>query len=62
MPSVRGSDHCPVYIDLHEEITDSKGNVRKLRDEIHMSGEKTRTASFMCSVLARVLWEAAIAV
>lgn len=40
MPSVRGSDHCPVYIDLHEEITDSKGNVRKLRDEMHMSGEK----------------------
>lgn len=40
MPFVRGSDHCPVYIDLLDEITDSNGQVRKLRDEMHMSNGK----------------------
>ncbi|KLO07432.1 DNase I-like protein [Schizopora paradoxa] len=40
MPSVRGSDHCPVYIDLHDEIAGENGEVRKLRDEMQMSSER----------------------
>ncbi|EMD39007.1 hypothetical protein CERSUDRAFT_47445 [Gelatoporia subvermispora B] len=31
-PSIKGSDHCPLYIDLHEEITSETGEVMKLRD------------------------------
>ncbi|KAI0369805.1 DNase I-like protein [Pilatotrama ljubarskyi] len=31
-PSLKGSDHCPVYIDLREEITVESGDTIKLRD------------------------------
>lgn len=29
---VKGSDHCPVFVDLHDEITTSDGSVIRLRD------------------------------
>lgn len=29
---IMGSDHCPVYVDLHEEITQADGSTLKLRD------------------------------
>ena len=29
---VKGSDHCPVFVDLHEQITTSDGSVLQLRD------------------------------
>lgn len=29
---VKGSDHCPVFVDLHEQITTSDGSVLRLRD------------------------------
>lgn len=29
---VKGSDHCPAFVDLHEEITTSNGSVLRLRD------------------------------
>ncbi|CAE6506017.1 unnamed protein product [Rhizoctonia solani] len=31
-PDIRGSDHCPVFIDLHDEITSSDGQVSRLVD------------------------------
>ncbi|KAJ7633987.1 Endonuclease/exonuclease/phosphatase [Mycena rosella] len=31
-PELKGSDHCPVFIDLHEQIVDAHGAVVKLRD------------------------------
>jgi AP endonuclease-2 len=35
-PSIKGSDHCPVFVDLHEEITTDTGERRVLRDLMHM--------------------------
>lgn len=32
LPSLKGSDHCPVYIDLHDEITGTDGTVTRLSD------------------------------
>lgn len=32
LPGLKGSDHCPVYIDLHDEITDADGAVTRLSD------------------------------
>ncbi|KAI0314600.1 Endonuclease/exonuclease/phosphatase [Amylostereum chailletii] len=34
--SVKGSDHCPIYIDLHDEITLESGATLKLRDVMKM--------------------------
>jgi AP endonuclease-2 len=31
-PEIKGSDHCPVFIDLHDQIIDTSGGVIKLRD------------------------------
>ncbi|KAJ6472050.1 Endonuclease/exonuclease/phosphatase [Mycena sanguinolenta] len=31
-PEIKGSDHCPVFIDLHDEISDKNRGVVKLRD------------------------------
>ncbi|KAJ1306827.1 hypothetical protein OPQ81_007813 [Rhizoctonia solani] len=31
-PEIRGSDHCPVFIDLHDEITSPDGQVSRLVD------------------------------
>jgi AP endonuclease-2 len=31
-PEIKGSDHCPVFIDLHDQIIDSNGGVVNLRD------------------------------
>ncbi|KAF8738924.1 DNA-(apurinic or apyrimidinic site) lyase, partial [Rhizoctonia solani] len=31
-PDIRGSDHCPIFIDLHDEITSSDGEVLHLAD------------------------------
>ncbi|KAH7929050.1 DNase I-like protein [Leucogyrophana mollusca] len=32
LPSLKGSDHCPIYIDLHDEITTEAGVKLALRD------------------------------
>ena len=32
LPSLKGSDHCPVYIDLHDEIAGTDGTVTRLSD------------------------------
>ncbi|KAG6864016.1 hypothetical protein C0991_001083 [Blastosporella zonata] len=31
-PQIKGSDHCPVYLDLHDEIVDASGVTIKLQD------------------------------
>ncbi|PSR70675.1 hypothetical protein PHLCEN_2v13448 [Hermanssonia centrifuga] len=38
-PSLKGSDHCPIYIDLHEEITLDSGETVKLRDAMQQNQE-----------------------
>ncbi|EKM50195.1 uncharacterized protein PHACADRAFT_153651 [Phanerochaete carnosa HHB-10118-sp] len=38
-PSVKGSDHCPIYIDLHNEITLDCGETVKLRDAMKQCHE-----------------------
>jgi AP endonuclease-2 len=35
-PSIKGSDHCPVSVNLHDEITTDTGEKLILRDLIHM--------------------------
>ncbi|EJD48278.1 DNase I-like protein [Auricularia subglabra TFB-10046 SS5] len=37
--SVKGSDHCPVYVDLHDEIVGEDGNVVRLRDAMKQMPE-----------------------
>jgi len=36
-PSIKGSDHCPVYIDLHDEITLETGDRITLQDVMKLS-------------------------
>ncbi|KAF8160011.1 Endonuclease/exonuclease/phosphatase [Crassisporium funariophilum] len=38
-PHVKGSDHCPVYVDFRDEITDSHGNTVQLRDVLGVQAE-----------------------
>jgi AP endonuclease-2 len=33
-PSLKGSDHCPIYIDLHDSITDATGQILELKVEM----------------------------
>ncbi|KAH9175883.1 Endonuclease/exonuclease/phosphatase [Lactarius sanguifluus] len=35
-PSIKGSDHCPVFVDFHDEITTDAGERLVLRDLMHM--------------------------
>ena len=35
-PSIKGSDHCPVFVDLYEEITTDTSERLVLRDLMHM--------------------------
>ncbi|KAI9062637.1 DNase I-like protein [Trametes sanguinea] len=37
LPSLKGSDHCPIYIDLREELTLDSGETIKLRDAMKQS-------------------------
>ena len=39
-PSLKGSDHCPIYIDLHDEITTDAGERLSLRDMLSTDGNK----------------------
>src|SRR3954463_14447814 len=36
-PDVMGSDHCPIFADLREEVTLGDGTSRRLRDELTTS-------------------------
>jgi AP endonuclease-2 len=35
-PLLKGSDHCPIYIDLHDSVIDFEGRTRTLREEMQM--------------------------
>ncbi|KAI9440385.1 Endonuclease/exonuclease/phosphatase [Lactarius indigo] len=35
-PSIKGSDHCPVFVDFHDEITTDAGEKLVLRDLMYM--------------------------
>lgn len=39
-PSLKGSDHCPIYIDLHDEITTDTGERLFLRDVLPAGGNR----------------------
>lgn len=39
-PSLKGSDHCPIYIDLHDEIITGAGERLSLRDVLPMDGNR----------------------
>jgi len=41
-PSIKGSDHCPVFVDLHDEITTESGEKLVLRDLMHMSADAAK--------------------
>lgn len=51
-PSLKGSDHCPIYIDLHDEITLESGEKVLLRDAM-----KQNTAPREAPRLAAKYWE-----
>jgi AP endonuclease-2 len=34
-PEIKGSDHCPVFIDLHDQIVDASGVNLSLKDAMH---------------------------
>ena len=38
-PSVKGSDHCPIFIDLHDEIILPSGETLSLRDAMRQGSE-----------------------
>ncbi|KAG8907412.1 Class II abasic (AP) endonuclease [Tulasnella sp. 403] len=51
---VRGSDHCPVYIDLHDEITLPSGEVLTLKHAVQMvDAQGTATAREPPRICAR---------
>ncbi|KAL0571963.1 Class II abasic (AP) endonuclease [Marasmius crinis-equi] len=38
-PHIKGSDHCPVYVDFHDEITTAENVTLKLKDLLSGAGE-----------------------
>jgi AP endonuclease-2 len=41
-PSIKGSDHCPVLVDLHDEITTDAGEKVVLRELMHMGADNAK--------------------
>jgi AP endonuclease-2 len=42
LPSLKGSDHCPIYVDLHDEITSADGASISLRQAMKLDDEAIR--------------------
>ena len=42
LPSLKGSDHCPIYVDLHDEITSTDGTSISLRQAMKLDSEAIR--------------------
>lgn len=40
-PSIKGSDHCPIFVDLHDEISISEGVKTRLFESEHFENAKT---------------------
>ncbi|KAJ3821545.1 Endonuclease/exonuclease/phosphatase [Lentinula raphanica] len=57
-PSIKGSDHCPVWIDLHEEITLPETNLTiKLRDRMSCTTSGQIQAKPVAPRLATHFWD-----
>jgi AP endonuclease-2 len=41
-PSIKGSDHCPVFVDFHDEITTDAGEKLVLRELMHMGADSAK--------------------
>ena len=56
--SIKGSDHCPVFVDFHDEITTDAGEKLVLRDLMHMrrSEEEENAAKREPPRLAAKYW------
>ena len=39
LPSIKGSDHCPVFIDLHDEIVTESGQTQSLKEAMQRNCE-----------------------
>lgn len=55
--NVFGSDHCPVHIDLHEEITLEDGTLLKLRDQLNPPNRAPSTAPIYPNAVPRAVPE-----
>lgn len=44
-PKIKGSDHCPVYVDFHEEIKRNDGQIIKLKDLLQCCRDPPRLAA-----------------
>ncbi|KAI3602655.1 dna-(apurinic or apyrimidinic site) lyase 2 [Moniliophthora roreri] len=44
-PQVKGSDHCPVYIDLYDEIMGQDSKILQLKDVLSSGGDTPRIAA-----------------
>jgi AP endonuclease-2 len=48
-PSLKGSDHCPTYVDLHDSIVDGNGQTRLLREEMKCVKDERRAPPRLAS-------------
>jgi AP endonuclease-2 len=48
-PSLKGSDHCPTYVDLHDSIVDTNGQTRLLREEMKCLKDERRSPPRLAS-------------
>ncbi|CCA69095.1 related to APN2-AP endonuclease, exonuclease III homolog [Serendipita indica DSM 11827] len=48
-PSIKGSDHCPVFIDLYDSITDENGRLHRLSDHLHDPSAPSTVSSIVGS-------------
>ncbi|WVQ74204.1 exodeoxyribonuclease III [Cryptococcus sp. DSM 104548] len=53
LPKIYGSDHCPVYIDLHESITLPSGETLLLRDQLNPPNRPPSTAPVYPNAVVR---------
>jgi len=56
-PAIKGSDHCPVFIDLEDSIILEPGTELRLRDMMHMQGSVGEKASREPPRLAAKHWD-----
>ncbi len=56
LTTVRGSDHCPIYVDLHDDIPLPSGEIRVLRKELGALSDDLLTPPIVTSRLAARFW------
>lgn len=55
-PHIKGSDHCPVFVDLRDELANPDGSLTKLRDVLGIPSEDGPTNSVQPPRLAAKYW------